>query len=1162
MAVQEDSTSMRFGNYEVLTRPDGKPYELGRGGFGRTYRARHSFLGTEMALKVIIDRLAFDEAAKKRFLKEAREHARLNHPGIARIADFGEAEGTFFYAMELCPDGDLKEYVKKTGPVPPVEALQLIRQTAEALYYAHRRNILHRDIKPSNLLLVFGEATPQVKLIDFGLVKRIVKVSADETIDHESASQWSPAFASPEQIREHALDERTDVFSLGMTAWFLIQGGGPMEGATMEIVQERLGPASYEPRLPASLTGRLRAIVARMVEKDTAVRYRNFGELLEDLRQALDGAPELPSEPRKERGPLSLADRFTLQPAGRVYLGEVFRGLDRQNQTPVRVTVVYKEHDPGITTQTAEKVKALAASQPPGLVPILEMTEFAEGWAVIEEETTGSSVAEVLRREGTVSFAKLTAVLWDAATGLDAAVECGATPAPLEQALLEGVAAQGPVDWSIAQIHIPLQLASSNEEWTESADVTIDQQQTSPLKSFAGLVYLAVGGRHATAQSFFSSSAYIAIPGLSSNGNRVLSACLAGEGKTADCRSLMQALFADEGVQFDGVVRRAQERRLKALENRIALEMDRIDRATTSVDILKAGRTGHAMDEVTVKTSTNASIQAAKLHADLKRSGGRDEAAYRTALQEFRTLAAKAEAAATACAERSQTVSKAAAAAATTATASVTTRSVTAGVTTGTGTVIEKQTEALHSIESAAHQAKELSEQALRLKMPAGMDDSDLSRQQVEARRWSREALSAWQQAQELSGTGQFDKAAAASLSASASRALGAVSSCLEAAHRLVLPPRTAAAGETSAPPPLIPPLAEEQPAVQLQPATGPVPALTIPKKKSSAGLVIALLFLAAAGGGGWYYYQEEQKKKAAVVKNDVPPKREETPKVDVTPKKNAIDDPKNGNSTVTTIPEPPKPRQVVLIFSGDLPEQDSAITFSGAQEPPKAARSDGKLSFVFSLPHDAANPKPNIDTKKYTLETIADAQDRVEYKVVRQLPPDSLRLTGIAAVNPGAVTVGRRFGKPDGTTVFFTQAAEKDGRFQLDAPCWQPKAPPRQASPGVWEVDMELKLFPVKFSVPADAQNAWQSVTFTPANLEVLPSLKTIRGLGLNGSASETELKFVIDSDDAEAVLPAGDYQVKWQSAIPGQAPYDGGSLTIFADKPNTIPVPPSKKS
>src|SRR5436853_150573 len=151
MAVQEDSTSMRFGNYEVLTRPDGKPDELGRGGFGRTYRARH---------------------------------------------------------------------------------------TAEALYYANRRNILHRDIKPSNLLLVFGEGAPQVKLIDFGLVKRIVKVAADETIDHASASQWSPAFASPEQIRELALDERTDIFSLGMTAWFLIAGGGPVEGATMEIVQD------------------------------------------------------------------------------------------------------------------------------------------------------------------------------------------------------------------------------------------------------------------------------------------------------------------------------------------------------------------------------------------------------------------------------------------------------------------------------------------------------------------------------------------------------------------------------------------------------------------------------------------------------------------------------------------------------------------------------------------------------------------------------------------------------------------------------------------------------------------------------------------------------------------------------------------------------------
>src|SRR5436190_7439149 len=137
MSSSNDTPPARFGNYEVLQLPGGTRHELGRGGFGSTYRARHRFLGTEVALKVIADRLIFDEPAKARFLKEAQEHARLDHPGIARITDFGEMDGTLFYAMELCRDGDLKEYVRKQGLLSPGDAMQLILQTAEALQYVH-----------------------------------------------------------------------------------------------------------------------------------------------------------------------------------------------------------------------------------------------------------------------------------------------------------------------------------------------------------------------------------------------------------------------------------------------------------------------------------------------------------------------------------------------------------------------------------------------------------------------------------------------------------------------------------------------------------------------------------------------------------------------------------------------------------------------------------------------------------------------------------------------------------------------------------------------------------------------------------------------------------------------------------------------------------------
>jgi hypothetical protein len=862
----QDDTTMRFGNYEVLNRPDGKPDELGRGGFGRTYRARHTFLGTEVALKVILDRLAFDEAAKKRFLKEAQEHARLSHPGIARITDFGEMEGTFFYAMELCPDGDLKEYVRRRGPLPPAEALQLIRQTAEALQFAHGCGILHRDIKPSNLMLVFGEhGVPNVKLIDFGLVKRIVK-NPDETADHDAASQWSPAFASPEQIREHALDERTDIFSLGMTAWFLIAGGGPVEGSTTEIVQERLSDASYEPRLPATLTGRLRSVVARMIEKSTSRRFRNCAELIEGLTEALRGASPPQTAGRPAPQPVPLADRFTLEPAGRTYLGETFRGVDRERQMRVRLTVVDKEHDAAVIANATERVHKLAAAQPPGLVPLLEMTEFAEGSTVVEEECIGPPVAEVLRREGAVPLAKMAGVLWDAACGIDAALECGAAPAPLEQAILEG-AEKLPFDWQTAQIRIPLQLVVPQDDWSASADMTNDPQQASPLKAFASLVYLAVGGRHARSQAFYSSAACIAIPGLSSSGNRTLAACLAGESKPAGCRALLQSLFADEGLPAEGVARRAQERRLKSLDAALTREARRIDQAAAAVEELRGHTTVDAADE-SITVASRAAARASELTGALAAPGARTEAACREALRELRGLASKAELAAATISERSQKAAS---------------RVPPAG-TEPAGLTAERQAELLRAIEASALQAKESSEQVLRVKLPPGTDDTALCQHQVEARRAAKEAASASQQARERAAVGKLDQTTATRLAESAHLAAVTVSHALDAARQLAAIPQAGArvaakdnrtAHSPSSPtapvrtvesgrpklafrlaPPAPPPSAAE-PVIRPQPAAVTPSSPPRATHRRTVVLIVSVLGVAAAGVGGWIYYKK-----------------------------------------------------------------------------------------------------------------------------------------------------------------------------------------------------------------------------------------------------------------------------------------------------------------
>ncbi len=563
--ASDETSALRFGNYEVLTRQDGTPHELGRGGFGRTFKAKHGFLGTEVALKVIHDRFAYDKAARGRFLKEAQEQARLNHPGIARITDFGEVEGTFYYAMELCEDGDLKELIKRTGPVAPHEALHLTLQVAEALHYAYAQGMtLHGDIKPGNLLVVFdARDIPQLKLIDFGLVQRAAQHGGED--ESEGPAMWSPAFASPEQIREERLDWRSDFFSLGMTAWFLIAGGGPMDGTTADITRERLKDGSYLAQLPSTITDPLRSVLARLIEKNPNHRFASPNETLQAIRQALQGNPQLSGGWRtRQRSGASLKDRFHLEPSGRAFLGDTFRGVDRRSGLAVSVTIIRASHPATSVDQAIQRARTLMEKDSPGLHPVLEASEYTEGWAIVEQELPGALLADALKREGPLQIARAAGVLWEAATALDTLQTCGLTPSALDQALLENATVGQPVDWNTARFRLPTEYLAAPVEWSENTAQTInpemmDHEATGPTKSFARLIYFMVGGRQVRTAALFSSSSYIAIPGLGATSNEYLSKCLAGESLPASCLSMLQLLFSHEGVPIEAAAKRAAD---------------------------------------------------------------------------------------------------------------------------------------------------------------------------------------------------------------------------------------------------------------------------------------------------------------------------------------------------------------------------------------------------------------------------------------------------------------------------------------------------------------------------------------------------------------------------------------------------------------------------
>lgn len=221
-----------YGHYEICKRPDGTPWELGRGAMGITYKAMDTYLGSPVALKVIAPQRLSSVIARERFLYEARTAAQLRHPNIATIHHLGKDEAVCFYAMECIEGETLEDRVQRTGPLPIKMGLSIALCCARALQMAHERRFIHRDLKPSNIMLADGppeenDGAPLVKIIDFGLVKALSEEAgaADESAQVYFAG--TPCYASPEQIEGREVDARADIFSLGRCLSFMLTGECP-----------------------------------------------------------------------------------------------------------------------------------------------------------------------------------------------------------------------------------------------------------------------------------------------------------------------------------------------------------------------------------------------------------------------------------------------------------------------------------------------------------------------------------------------------------------------------------------------------------------------------------------------------------------------------------------------------------------------------------------------------------------------------------------------------------------------------------------------------------------------------------------------------------------------------------------------------------------------
>src|SRR5438309_3054597 len=276
---------LRYAHFEVEVGADGFPVELGAGAMAVTYRARDTVLNSEAALKVIERSVAQNPGARSRFLREARAAANIHHPNVARVTYYGEQDGECFYAMELVKGETLEARVRRDGPMPLGLALEVIEQAARALAAAEACGVVHRDIKPSNIMLESdASGAPTVKLIDYGVAK-VMGPQAEPGIEQTQAGFiGTPAFASPEQfagIQQLPIDTRSDIYSLGVTLWYLLTGRTPFVGCTMEEIRARqTSELPLEQLRILHLPAQVIALVKSMLAPDPKDRPQTARELL------------------------------------------------------------------------------------------------------------------------------------------------------------------------------------------------------------------------------------------------------------------------------------------------------------------------------------------------------------------------------------------------------------------------------------------------------------------------------------------------------------------------------------------------------------------------------------------------------------------------------------------------------------------------------------------------------------------------------------------------------------------------------------------------------------------------------------------------------------------------------------------------------------------
>src|SRR5918996_5260765 len=441
--MAEDSTDPLVGGrireYEILD-------VIGKGGMGAVYRARHIYLEEERAIKVIHSNLADDPRFIERFIREAKILTKLNHPNLVKIHEFGTLENNeFFMVLELLRGEGVFHRVKRIGKLPIRDALRIVRDAALGLYSAHQQRVIHRDVSPDNLFLArTGSGQEITKVIDFGIARP--HLEADQPLTQTDTFLGKTEYASPEQcgmLQEgEKIDHKTDIYSLGITLYFLLAGRLPFysstaQGYIFKHITEQPKPVSEYVQAP-DFPQELDDAIMKALSKKREDRQADMNEFAQQLDRILSTmGPELDSvtiqqsisTAKLEFHPGDVfAGRYLIEAKlGEGGMGVVYRAVDRMLDVRVALKVMggHIIHDQQTVERLKREVILARKVSHSNACRIYDMGEYGNTHYVSMEYLEGFTLSELIEKKGRLKLVQGIEIMKQVLAGLHEAHRVG-----------------------------------------------------------------------------------------------------------------------------------------------------------------------------------------------------------------------------------------------------------------------------------------------------------------------------------------------------------------------------------------------------------------------------------------------------------------------------------------------------------------------------------------------------------------------------------------------------------------------------------------------------------------------------------------------------------------------------------------------------------------